>query len=349
MKTVTQYDEFQAQIDEVADICNFIPDVSTKDGYDKSKRVALDVGKVLTALEKSRKDKKADSILIGKAIDSDAKGIKAKLEAIQEPHKLAYKQLDNEKKEREQARIDELQKGVAIMRELPESLSEADSGSIAGALEEMNAEECLNFYEFSADALKARNYARTELAKMYAKALQTEKDAAELDKLRKSQAEQAIKDREIAAAEKATLAAQRLAADNAGKIEADKQAAIDAQEAAEEATKQAEANRIAEAAQAKSDAVDAANQAEIERYQAAELAKTQQAEAVQAEIDRQAEHDRVIAAETAKREVNNRHVGAVRKAAKEALLNIDGITEKVAKEVIMAITNGCIPAVKISY
>ena len=82
---------------------------------------------------------------------------------------------------------------------------------------------------------------------------------------------------------------------------------------------------------------------------AAELAKTQQAAAVQAEIDRQAEHDRVIAAETAKREANKRHIGAVRKAAKEALMNIDGMTEEIAKQTVLAITNGLIPAVKISY
>lgn len=338
MNTVTQYDEFQAQIDEVADICNFIPDTTTKEGYEKSKRVSLDVGKVLTTLEKSRKVKKADSIAIGKAIDSDAKDIKAKLEAIQEPHKLAYKTLDNEKKGREQARKDALELRVAELRDLPELLRESDSGSIAGALERVNAEECIDFFEYSSDALKARNASRTALADMYAKALQAEKDAAELAELRKVQAEQAIKDREQAAADKARKEAEQVAASQAAKIEADKQAAIDALKASEDAAKQAEADRIAGAAQAKQDAIEAAEQA-----------KAQQAAAVQAEIDRQAEHDRVIAAETAKREANNRHVGAVRKKAKEALLNIEGMTEAMAKEVIMAITNGCVPAVKINY
>jgi len=338
MKTVGQYDEFSAKMSVTKDNCNFIPNVSTKEGYKKSKDVSLAVGKILTALETSRTNKKADVLVRGRAIDSEAKEIKAQLVAFQLPHKEAYKKLDNDKKEREQDRIDQLQKCIAIMREMPESLSEADSGSIAGALKDMNEEECLNFYEFSAEALKARNYARTELAKMYAKALQAEQDAAELAELRKSQAEQAIKDREQAAADSARLEAEQKAEKAAAKIEADKQAAIDAQAAAEEATKQAEANRIADAEKAKQDAIDAELQADITRVAA-----------VQAIIDQQAEHDRVIAAETAKREANNRHVGVVRKAAKEALLNIDGMTEKVAKEVIMAITNGCVPAVKISY
>ena len=338
MNTVTQYDEFQAQIDEVAEICNFIPDTTTKEGYDKSKRVALDVGKVLTTLEKSRRSKKADSIAIGKAIDSEAKGIAAKLEEIQSPHKLAYKQLDDEKKEREKARKDALELRVAELRDLPELLRESDSGSIAGALEQVNAEECLDFFEYSSDALKARNASRTALADMYAKALQAEQDAAELAKLRAAQAEQAIKDREQAAADNARKEAEQVAANQAAKIEADKQAAIDAQEAAEEATKQADANRVRSELHAKEAAEWAAKQAEADK-----------AAAVQAEIDRQTEHDRVIAAEVAKRESNNRHVGAVRKAAKQAFMSIDGMTEEMARQTVLAITNSLIPSVKISY
>ena len=338
LKTIGQYDEFEAQINEVADICNFIPDTTTKDGYEKSKRVSLDVGKVLTALEKSRKDKKADSIRIGKAIDSEAKSIKAKLEAIQLPHKEAYKTLDNERKQREQDRKDALELRVAELRDLPELLRESDSSSIAGALDQVNAEECLDFFEYTADALKARNASRAALADMHTKALQAEKDAAELAELRRAQAEKAIKDREQAAADNARKEAEQKAAAEAAKIEADRLAAVYAQEAAEERERQAEGKRRAAELKAKQDTIEAA-----------ELAEKQRAAAVQAEKDRQEAEKQREAAELAKREANKRHIGAVRKAAKEALMNIDGMTEEIAKQTVLAISNGLIPAVKINY
>ena len=129
-----------------------------------------------------------------------------------------------------------------------------------------------------------------------------------------------------------------MAENQAVRVEADRLAAVYALEAAEERERQAAGKQQAAELKAKQDAIDAAKQAEADK-----------AAAVQAEIDRQAEHDRVIAAETAKREANNRHVGAVRKAAKEALMEFDDVSEDTAKCIVMAITNGLIPAVKISY
>ena len=77
---ITEYDEIRAKLEEVKDTCNFIPDVTTKEGYDKSKRVSLDVGKLLTALEKTRKDKKAYFLQGGKEVDTQAKVISSELE-----------------------------------------------------------------------------------------------------------------------------------------------------------------------------------------------------------------------------------------------------------------------------
>ena len=34
---IAEYDEFAAKIEEIKDTANFIPDVSTKEGYEKSK------------------------------------------------------------------------------------------------------------------------------------------------------------------------------------------------------------------------------------------------------------------------------------------------------------------------
>jgi len=88
---VTEYDEFREKLEEVKEACNFLPDVSTDDGYDKSKRISLDVGKSLTALDKRRKELKAESLAFGRQVDSEAKTIREVLEELQEPHKLANK------------------------------------------------------------------------------------------------------------------------------------------------------------------------------------------------------------------------------------------------------------------
>lgn len=229
---ITEYDEIRAKIDTIKDACNFIPDVTTKEGYEKSKRVSLDVGKVLTSLEKKRKEKKAYFIEGGKEVDSQAKLIASMLAELQLPHKEAYQELDKAKKEREKARVNALESRVEIMRSLAESMADSHSSEVLSAMEQMNSEECLDFFEFTQEALKARNKARSELSDLYTVKLKAEKDAAELEELRKLQAEREQKEREDAiraeAAEKA----------NKAKIEAEERAAkaeIDAKNAAENA------------------------------------------------------------------------------------------------------------------
>ena len=70
--------------------------------------------------------------------------------------------------------------------------------------------------------------------------------------------------------------------------------------------------------------------------------------AVQAEIDRQTEGARLEQVRIDKLEANKKHVGAVRKAAKEAIMTM-GINEAVAKKIVLAIHAGNIPSVTISY
>ena len=88
---VNEYDEFRSKVEEVKEACNFLPDVTTDEGYAKSKRVALDVGKVRTAVDKKRKELKKESLDFGRLIDSEAKSLAAELEQFQLPHKNAYK------------------------------------------------------------------------------------------------------------------------------------------------------------------------------------------------------------------------------------------------------------------
>jgi hypothetical protein len=345
---IVEYDEVANQIETIKESANFLPNVSTDEGYEKSKRVSLDVGKLLTALEKTRKAKKSYFLEGGKQVDSQAKAIVAELELIQLPHKDAYKELDNLKKEREASRKADLEARVCHIRTLPEMLAESSSDEIQGAMEAMQNEECLDFCEYSSDALKARNATREALAAMFIKKDKEEKDAIELAKLKREQAEREQKERE-----------DKIAKDAAEAAEKEKEQAIarenEAKEAAEKAKKQAEeaeAKRVESEKQAKIDAenarIKAAKDAEIAKEQAEKLAKEAAEKAKHAEISRQTEEKRLEAAELAKREADKKHIGAIRGEAKDCLIGM-GIDEEKAKEIVLAISKGDIKNVSIQY
>lgn len=335
---IVEYDEFRAKLDEVKDACNFIPDVTTDDGYNKSKRVSLDVGKLITAIEKTRKEKKSYFLEGGREVDKQAKSIVSELEAFQLPHKEAYKELDNLKKEREAQRKADLERRVEYIRTLADNLAESHSSEIMNAMNAMQSEECEGFQEYTEHALKARNQARKDLSALYQKTLKAEQDAAELEKLRKLAEEKAQQERE-----------ENIKREAAAKAEAEKEAAIKREHEAKERELAAEQAKI----EAEKRAIEAEKQAKIDAEQAEIRAKEQANKAAEAariaEQERQEVEAKRLAEEEAKREANKRHVGSVRKSAKEALMAHCGLSEDQAKAVVLAIGGGAIPAVSIRY
>jgi colicin import membrane protein len=232
---VAEYDEFRAKMDEVRDACNFIPDVSTDEGYEKSKRVALDVGKLLTALEKTRKETKSESLAFGKRVDAQAKSINEELATFQGPHKEAYQELDNAKKLREQKRKDELEERVRDIANLPDLMADMDSGAVGAALQALINNECLDFYEYSMQALEARKASQAKLSALFNAKLQQEKEQAELKQLRAAAQARERQDAEDAIAREATQKVEREAAEKIAQAEAEKNAVIARERAAEQA------------------------------------------------------------------------------------------------------------------
>jgi len=325
---IAEYDEFSAKMDELKDKANHIPDASSEEGYEKAKRIHLDFRKIENALEKVRKDKKAYFIQGGKEVDGQAKSIMKQIESLRLPHTEAYQEIDNAKKEREAKRKADLEERVECIRMLPEFMAECSSDEIQGAMQEMQAEECEGFYEFSAEALKARNSTRESLGALYVKVKQSEHDAAELAKLKKEQAEREQKDREDRIAREA------------------KEQAEAATKAAEEREKQA----ILDAEQAKENARLAAEKAEADRVEAERVAKEQAETAAEnariAEVKRQEDAVKAEAEALAKREADKAHIGKTLKAAKESIMAL-GIDEATAKTITLAIKNGAIENVTI--
>lgn len=308
LATVTEYEEFRAKISEVKETCNFLPDVAHTEGYEKSKRVALDVGKILTNLEGRRKELKQVSLEFGRRVDSQAKDIAAELESFQLPHKKAYKELDGLKKEREAARKAELAERVDHIATLPEIMRDADAGSVKAALEGLHNEECLDFYEFTDQALKARKSSITALSEMFGQKLQQEKEAVELDRLRKEAAEREQAEREERLIKEALQASER-------KAQAEKESAEKREQELKDAAIKAEENARLEIAAA---------------------------------ADKAAQEKQRVIDEQLKREANTKHVGNIRREAKEAMVS-GGIDEVIAKKIILAISNGAIPHITINY
>jgi hypothetical protein len=335
---ITEYDEIRQKLDEVKELCAFIPDVTTDEGYSKSKRVSLDVGKLLTALEKKRKEKKSYFLEGGKQVDAQAKQIAAELEEFQLPHKNAYKELDRLKKEREEQRKAVLESRVAEIRDLPEQLADMSSEEVKMALESLQAEECADFYEFTEQALKARNGSREKLADMFAKKLKEEEDARELARLKKEAEERAIKERE-----------EQIKREAAAKAEAEKEAAERREREAKEAALKAEQAKV----EAEKRAIEQEKLAEKQRVEAEKKAKEAAAKAAEdarlKEVCRQKEEMRKQEEEQAAREADKKHRGKINNAAARSLADTCNISEELAKTVVRAIAKNQIPNVLIRY
>lgn len=194
-KELVPYSEFTEQMESLREKADFLPDMSTKEGYEASKRIHLDLRKVENAIDTERKSQKKYWLEGGKAVDKEGKGIAYKVADLREPHTGAYQKVDLEKKEREAKRIAALEFKLAYIRNLPTIIDMASSDEIKLAMEEMQAEKCEGFCEFTAAALEARNSTRTSLGELYVSRLQQEKDAADLAEFKRKQAEKDIADK----------------------------------------------------------------------------------------------------------------------------------------------------------
>lgn len=164
-----------------------------------------------------------------------------------------------------------------------------------------------------------------------------DREKTELDRVRVETEERDQKDRD-----------EKIRRDAVAKAEAETKAAIDREEAAKRAAIQAQEDkalserRAEEAAiQAVKDADQAEERSREEAVRAADLATAN-------EIARVALNDLNEKKEQEKRESNRRHVGDVRRRAKEAIIVL-GANEELAKKIVLAISKDLVPSVTIQY
>lgn len=88
---------------------NVVADASTPEGYKLCKQIRAELQPIASGLEKARQAIKSPVLNAGKLIDDSIKPLHDAMKALYKPHEDAYREVDNEKKRREeerQARVD---------------------------------------------------------------------------------------------------------------------------------------------------------------------------------------------------------------------------------------------------
>ena len=315
----TKGDNLDSTLERIEkEMLSFVPgDLSVKKNRDAVKAMITKVTSSKTYLEKEGKALAAEYKEIPKKIDANRKKTKdflTELGAKVRQPLTEWEVEDKRIKAEEAARIEAEKVAVEIERDHELALlMNADFDRVAAerAAEEKRIEDERLAKEES-DRIARENQIREEAEK-------AAKEQAEKDKLQlvmdNAHGEALLINRDINDAAKE---AKRLI----------DEAEAEAKRQQQEKDRQAQAKRDADAAEEK------------------RLADIEQAK--QEEIQRQKDEDARIAADKAKREADNKHIGATRKAAKESLMAI-GVDEEKAKEIVMAIHNGKVANVQINY
>ncbi len=328
IKELVEFDLIAAGIAEIQEKGNFIPDMSTKEGYLASKRFVLDeTTPTRTRLDRAHKTAKEYWKLGANNVDNKKNEILKLLVDIQQPHQEAYKEYDQIEKDKKAKFESDIQEKINFFHECCHKANSINSTGISDLIDscgEIDTEE--GFYHLKSDAIKART------------------DALEFlnDALLKAASYEATQQREAELAEENRLR----------QIEIDKQQEEMRVQQEKMNAQQAEIDRVANESAAKAQAeadekqrlINEAEQAELEKQRAIEREEyaKQQAElaadrAVEQEKQRQYNERIAKEAEQAKLEANKKHTGMVRGEIKEHLMSSCGLDNALATKVVKAL------------
>lgn len=325
------FSPFESQLAELRNKNAVLFDYTDPVGNKAARSQIATVKKVKGSLEKTRKSAKAASLEFGRKLDSTARGIEEQLQEMIDMHEVPLKEIEA----KEERRKLEIHSRIATLSQYQEFGFATTSEQWASALshaEQFPIDASLG--EFAGYAISQRDKAVETIKVELAAKLQWEKDQEDLRKMRSQQAESERKAREdkIAneAAERATREAEAKAEQE--RIAASRKEAEAERQRQEQATRQALALETAKRQQA---------EAERRAAQAEQTAKENAAR----EVAAKAEDDR-IAAE--KREANKKHQAKINNAAVADLVKA-GLLEDMAKLAVTAIAKREVSHVSISY
>jgi len=321
---LVEFDPFRAKLAEYHKrYDNVVYDMDNEDQNKQARSDRLAIGKEIAALDRKHAEIKAPLLERTRILDGARKDIKDDLLDIQSKIKSQIEAHEAKIAEHQamlQAKVDYFENHLAFLT----SMGQPTAAVMRGLLIEIKAIDVDDSYEHrKADATLAQIDAIKKLEAMIGEAEKREAEQAELEALRKAEAERAQKEREAQIAKEAAENARRDA-------EAAKQREI---EAAQLAQRKAEEDaRLAEQqAQAQ---VEAAAKAERERIE-----REQQEAAAKAEAERQAE-------EAKKAKVQHRN--KIHKEAKASFIAA-GLDEQTATQVVTCIKDGLIKHVQVVY
>jgi hypothetical protein len=363
-------DEFYAYIKR--EVEEFVPDLTTEKGRKTIASLAFKVSRTKTAIDDAGAALKSEWLKKSQAVDESRREIRAQFDMLRDQ---ARKPLDDWEaaEERRKARCNEICETLQAASVIP---SDATPESIAATLAavalvdvsiESLAEFCFAGEARKKAAIVALQSAAARLSKEEADRQELARLRAENDARMAADAEAARLKAEEEARERARIAEQKRAEEEAARletvrVESEARARRQAEQAAREAEEKirlAHLNELArlKAEQDKKDGAARKERERIERQIADEKRSTEEAQKKHAaelqriadgqaarkrEADAKAEADRKLAA-------NKKHRAAVMTEAKCALMAHTEIDEAVAVMVVRAIVDGNIPAVSMRF
>ncbi|MGO3890117.1 MAG: hypothetical protein ACTJHW_03980 [Paenalcaligenes sp.] len=319
-------------------VSGVVYDMSKKKDRDACASAAYKIARSKQAVEKVGADLASKYKEIPKLIDAARRQSKERFDALQAEIRKPL----TEWEEAEALRVQSHREAIEAIQTLAANLDGRTAESLSVLLASAQAVEISEKWEeFETEAARAKDKAVAALGQALTARQQYEAEQAELTELRRKQAEQEQKDRDARIAQEA---ADKAHAEAEAKAQTDRDAA---------AQREADAKAAAERAEReKAEAIECQKQAEA-RAEAEKLAAEQRAKdaaeaARQAEIKRQADAQAATEAEQRRREADKAHKASINNAALAAFIE-NGLPEECAKQAVILIAKGVIPAVAIHY
>lgn len=323
------YSEFYAKMKAETDA--FVPDISTVKGRGEIAALAYKVTRTKTAIDAAGKKLNEEARDKINAVDASRRKIREELDALADAVRkplTEWEEAEDQRKELAKLVMDNIAMTAQDINGLP---SETIRASLR-VLENLTVDPDVHRDGLDAAiAAKTASFAKLQIA--LDAALKSEADAAELSRLRAEAEAREIAERERIEREQAAQAEHE-------RIERERIVA---------------AKREQEAADREACAIETARAealAKAQREHAAELAKieAENRRLADAETARLAAEERTKSEEAA-RQADREHRGKIMKAAKEAIMELDpnGISEAVARKIVLAIVAGEIPAVTLRF
>lgn len=322
---IQAYNEFRAQLSELRELNDkLVFDYEDSADNKAARSHVYKLRQTKSAVEKTRKKEKAESLEYGRRVDSEAKQIVVEIESMIDVHARPLEEIEQREKDRIQKHKDHIEG----MRQVATQTEHQDGRPLtaveyATALSYLEDFEVKDMEEFAGEAAVVKDDCIKIVRRRHEERTKYEEEQAELERLRVEAEERRQKERDEQIRKEAAERAQR-----------------EAEEKAKAEREQAEKRELElklAAEKAEREKAEAEHRAELAAKEAEERAKREAEEAKKRE-----------AQEAAKREANKRHNAKINRAALQAFVK-GGLGEDAAKLAVELIAKKNIPNITISY